>query len=157
MKPKSWMEPECTCSQKHALYTIYAILQLLSATLEVPMSQPITKTQKQSYCSYYNLLFLTTKCLPTLLNHFKWERQQIVMHQPLTEISGMRCTTGIKNQQTYMEPSKQEKGSSSKDCRHHYYALSISMLLLPYVPHAHVMPLGMVNLDKPYKTPRPHL
>jgi hypothetical protein len=54
---------------------------------------------------------------------------------------------------TDMEPAKTRK-SVIKDCRRGY-ALSISQLLLPYISHAHGTPLGMVDLDKPYKTPRP--
>jgi hypothetical protein len=52
-----------------------------------------------------------------------------------------------------MEPAKTRK-SIIKDCRQGY-ALSISMFLLPYIPHAHIMPLGMVDLDKRSKMPQP--
>jgi hypothetical protein len=54
---------------------------------------------------------------------------------------------------TDAEPQKTRK-SVIKDCRRGY-ALCMSMLLLPYIPHTHVTALGMVDLEKRFKTPRP--
>jgi hypothetical protein len=54
---------------------------------------------------------------------------------------------------TGMEPSKRTKSIIKDCCRG--YALSVNLLLLPYIPNAHVTPLGMgVDLDKRFKTPR---
>jgi hypothetical protein len=52
-----------------------------------------------------------------------------------------------------LAPAKTRK-SVTKDCRRGY-AISIDMLLLPYIPHTHVTPQGVVDLDKRFKTPRP--
>jgi hypothetical protein len=54
---------------------------------------------------------------------------------------------------TDLAPAKTRK-SVIKDCRRGY-AISFDMLLLPYIPHTHVTPQGMVDLDKRFKTPRP--
>jgi hypothetical protein len=51
------------------------------------------------------------------------------------------------------EPTKTRK-SIIKDCGRGY-ALSMDARLLPFIPHANSTPLGMVDLDKAYKSPRP--
>jgi hypothetical protein len=58
------------------------------------------------------------------------------------------------NHKSTDEDPEKTRRSIIKDCRRGF-ALSLDMRLLLYVPHAHCTPLGMVDLNKRFKKPRP--